>query len=185
MVGLKHVADVVAPQLGQLLGSGFLGEMAADPDRALGRRHHAAEHGEEGGLAAAGGTHEQGELTGSKRQADALERAHLACAGAQDLHDLRGLEHGLGALLSEDRVNGHCVKTMAGSIRMTLMMAAIADVTHMNTVSTNRPMVRVGVITIGSADSAVRSTMTNPIEAASVNPMTALSSACQMITWWI
>src|SRR5215510_169008 len=155
VIGLKDVADVVAPELGELLWPSRLGGMAADPDRALRRRHHASKHGEERGLAAAGRTHEQGELAGREREAHALERAYLARARAQDLHHIRGLEHGLFAVLNGDRVNGHCVKTMAGSMRMTLMMAAMADVTHMNTVRANRPMVRVGVITIGSADSAV------------------------------
>ena len=50
------------------------------------------------------------------------------------------------------------------------MMAAIADATHMTTVSRNSPTVNSGVMTIGSANSAVALTMTKPIRAAMREP---------------
>ena len=57
----------------------------------------------------------------------------------------------------------HRVNTMAGSMRVTFMMAAIAETTHMTTVSRNSATVRPGVMTIGSALAAVMRTTRRPI----------------------
>ena len=56
----------------------------------------------------------------------------------------------------------HRVNTMAGSMRITLTMAAIAETTHITTVSTNRPT-QAGVMTIGSALVAVMCTTSSPM----------------------
>ena len=63
-----------------------------------------------------------------------------------------------------------------------LSTAELADALHMTTVSRNRARLSSGVMTIGNADSADALTMTRPMLAASENPMTALSSAWQMMT---
>ena len=51
-----------------------------------------------------------------------------AGAVAQELHGIDGFDHRLG----------HRVNTIAGSIRVTFMMAAMADTTHISTVSTQQ-----------------------------------------------
>ena len=57
----------------------------------------------------------------------------------------------------------HRVNTMAGSMRITFMMAAIAETTHITTVNANRPTVRPGVMTIGNAPDAVMRTTRSPM----------------------
>ena len=56
----------------------------------------------------------------------------------------------------------HRVNTMAGSMRVTFMIAAIAETTHITTVSTNSATVSPGVMTIGSALAAVMRTTRSP-----------------------
>ena len=87
--------------------------------------------GQQRGLAAAGRPHQQGQLAAAQRQVDALERAHLR--GARCPAPC-ATSTGFDAPTLAHRVN-----TMAGSMRVTLMMAAIAETTHMTTVSRNRP----------------------------------------------
>jgi hypothetical protein len=70
-------------------------------------------------------------------------------------------------------------------MRVTFTMAATAESTHIVTVSANRPAVIAGVITTGSAVSAVARTTMKPTIAAMQNPMAALSSACRMMTLWM
>ena len=65
---------------------------------------------------------------------------------------------------------------------MTCTIAAIAEITHMATVSANSTTVSPGVMTIGKALSAVAWTTIRPMLAARQNPTTALISACQMMT---
>src|SRR5262245_66642789 len=146
--------------------------MTANADAAAGRRQHAAEHGQERGLAAAGRPHQQGQLAADQRQVDALERVHAPGAFAEHLHDVGRLDHGLC----------HRANTMAGSMRVTTRIAETAAIAHMTTVSTNRPSVSMGVITIGSGASVVAFTSASPIEAAIEKPMTALSSAWPRMT---
>jgi len=67
-------------------------------------------------------------------------------------------------------------------MRITCTMAEIDDKTHMTTVSRNKPTLIVGVMSSGNADSAVASTMINPMPAAIENPMMALTSAWRMMT---
>ncbi len=67
---------------------------------------------------------------------------NLARAGAEKFDDVDGLDHRFG----------HCLNTLAGSMRTTCTMAAMADATHITTVSKNRPGSVRGVITIGNAD---------------------------------
>ena len=74
------------------------------------------------------------------------------------------------------------MKTMAGSMRVTTVMAEIAERAHMNRVSANRPTVRPGVMTMGKAVFLVAATRAMPMPAAIEKPMTALSSACHRIT---
>ena len=65
---------------------------------------------------------------------------------------------------------------------MTCRIAAIADTTHMASVSRNNTRVSVGVMTTGNAVSAVAATTIKPMPAARQNPMTALIRAWQMMT---
>ena len=51
---------------------------------------------------------------------------------------------------------------MAGSMRVTFMIAAIAETTHIVTVSTNSETVSPGVMRIGSAPAAVIRTTSSP-----------------------
>ncbi len=127
MIGLEHEADVLAPELGQVLGILARDRIAADANGAFGRRQHAAEDGQQRGLAAAGRPHQQRQLAALERQVDALERA-----------DLRGpVPRSLAMPVASITSVGHRVNTMAGSMRVTFMIAAIAETTHITTVSTN------------------------------------------------
>src|SRR6266446_3802858 len=116
--------------------------------------------------------HQQRQLTALERQAYALESLDLSRSLAEEFHDIDGLD---------DRIV-HRVNTIAGSMRVTCTMAAIADTTHMRTVSRNSPKVSAGVMTIGNAVSAVAATTIKPMPAARQNPTTALISAWQMMT---
>ena len=127
MIGLEHEADVLAPQLGQVLGVLARDRIAADANGSFGRRQHAAENGQQRGLAAARRPHQQRQLAALERQVDALERADLRGPVAEVLGDARCFHHRLA----------HRVNTMAGSMRVTFMIAAIAETTHITTVSTN------------------------------------------------
>ena len=128
MIGLEDEADMLAPQRGELLGPEPGGRMAADADRAAGRRQHAAEHGQERGLAAARRAHQQGELAAGEREIDALERLDAPGALAEHLGDVGGFDHGLR----------HWANTMAGSIRVTTRIAEIAAMVHIATVSSEQ-----------------------------------------------
>ena len=134
MIGLEHEADVFAPEFRQFFGPLAFDGFAAHPHRALGRRQHAAQNGQQCCLAAAGRPHQQRQLAAAKRQADALERAHLRGPGAQHLLDIDRFHHHAA----------HRVNTCAGSIRVTFMIAAIAETTHITTVSRNRPTRKLG-----------------------------------------
>src|SRR4029078_4638268 len=169
---LEHKAHMLAPETRQLLGIEAGGRMLADANRSLGRRQHASEYPPQRGLAAAGWPHQQGEFAAGEREADALERGHPASAAAKVLCDIHRLEHGFG----------HRVNTVAGSMRVTCMIAAIDDPMHITRVSTNSPAINPGVMTIGNAVPSVSRTTASPASAASEKPMTALSSACQRIT---
>jgi hypothetical protein len=175
MEGLEHEAHMLAPQLGEVLGTGARDGMAIDANRSFGRLHHASEDREQRGLAAAGGPHQERQLAARDRKTHALEGLDLAGALAEQLHHIDGLDDGFG----------HRVNTIAGSMRVTCTIAAIAESTHMTTVSANRTSVNPGVITIGKAESAVAATTISPIPAASPNPMTALIRAWQMMTLWM
>src|SRR5436189_100180 len=84
-----------------------------------------------------------------------LARLDLAGAAARAFDDVDSIDQRLR----------HRVNTMAGSIRMTCAMAAMADATHMTMVNTSSPTVNAGVTTIGNADSAVILTTMAPIAA--------------------
>src|SRR3974390_1720523 len=77
----------------------------------------------------------------------------------------------------------HRLNTTAGSIRVTLMIAATAEMAHIATVSMKIPSVRIGVMVTGTAMLAVAHTMIRLNAAAIENPMTALKKAWQMMTW--
>jgi len=62
-------------------------------------------------------------------------------------------------------------------MRVTCTMAAIADTTHMSSVSRNSTAVSAGVMTMGSAVPAVAATTIKPMPTARQKPMTALISA--------
>ena len=109
MVGLEDEPDVLAPELGQVLRSGARGGSAGDPHRSAGRRQHAAEDGEQRGLAAARRPHQKRQFAARDGEAHALERLHPAGADAEEFHDVDRIEYRLG----------HRVKTIAGSIRIT------------------------------------------------------------------
>src|SRR5262249_29272284 len=167
-IRLEYEADPVAPEPGEIFGAGAIGRDAADGDRSVGRRQHAAEDRQQRRLAAAGRPHQQRQFPPVQRQVDRLQRLDLRSPLPQHLAD---------ALCLEDRLI-HRASTMTGSMRTTRMIAAIAETMHMTTVSANRPITSSRVITIGSALRAVRWTTTAPIAAAMQNPITALSSAC-------
>src|SRR5262249_36288100 len=126
-------------------------------------------------LSAAGRSHEKGKFTARERETHALESLHLTWPASKNFHDVDGLHHGFCLR----------VKTIAGSMRITCTMAEIDDKTHMMTVNRNNPTLIIGVMTTGNADSAVASTITNPMPAAMQNPMMALRSAWEMMTLWI
>src|SRR5262249_3414904 len=172
MVGLKHKAHVVAPEPGEVFRGGALGRAAADTDRSAGRCQHAAEDREQGGLAAAGWPHEERKLTAFDREADAFERMHLGRAVAEHLCDIDRLDHWVA----------HRATTMTGSMRVTCMMAAVADAMHINMVSTNRLTVKFDVMMIGKGLDAVIVTMASSITLAMQKPIAALISAWQMMT---
>ena len=146
MIGLEHEADVLAADLGEGFGIGAVDRLPADPHRAAGRRQHTSENGQQRGLAASGRSHQQRELAAGDSQADALEACTRPRAVAQEFDRIDGFDHG----------GGHRVNTIAGSIRVTFMMAAMADTTHIATVRTNSTAVGTGVMTTGSAVSAWR-----------------------------
>src|SRR5271165_3914641 len=163
---------MVAPEPGEVLGPKALRGMFPHANRSARGREDAAQDGKQSGLAATGRPHQKRQFAARKGKAYALEGRHSPCPAAEKFYDIDGFDH-------RPR---HRVNTMAGSMRMTFAMAPTAESTHMTRVSTNSPNVSCGVITIGKAVSAVFLTMKNPMPAAMQNPMTALSTACQMIT---
>src|SRR5439155_23638775 len=126
---------------------------------------HASESRPKRRLAAARRAHQQRQLAAGDREAHPPERLDPRRSAAEHLHDIAGFN---------DRL-GHRVNTIAGSMRITCTIAAIADSTHITMVSVNSTAVRPGVRMIGNAVSAVRWTMIHPMPAAILNPMTALS----------
>jgi hypothetical protein len=66
---------------------------------------------------------------------------------AEEFHHIDSLDDGLG----------HRMNTIAGSMRVTCTIAAIADITHTATVSRNSLRVNPGLMTTGKAVSAVLS----------------------------
>ena len=67
-------------------------------------------------------------------------------------------------------------------MRVTTRMAATAAIAHMAIVSTNRPTLSSGDITMGSAASRVIFTSDRSIDTAMEKPTTALISACARMT---
>ena len=149
IVGLEDETDVPPANLGERLGAEALGFRTGDADVAGGRPENAAENGEKRRLARARRPHEQGQLAGIERDADALERPHHARAVAELLDDIRGFEN---------RFAAHRANTMAGSSLVTLTMAETAEIAHIANVSTKRPMASSGVIRIGSAVCSLKCT---------------------------
>ena len=96
---LENEAHVAAPEAGE----GGLAEgtetVAEDVDFARIGRERAGENGEEGGLAAAGGADEEGELVCEDVDVDAAEGLHGGVAGAEGLRDAAAADglHGGGA----------------------------------------------------------------------------------------
>ena len=107
----------------------------------LGRRQYAAHDREQRRLAGARRSHQQGQFTSLERDVDTFEGAHLPRALAEILDD---------ALCLQDHLF-HRANTMAGSMRVTFMIAARAEIAHMNTVSTSSPTASPGVMMIGNA----------------------------------
>ena len=70
-------------------------------------------------------------------------------------------------------------------MRITFTMAAIADATHMTTVSKEQSRGQFGRHDDRQCRLGGRATTTRPMPAAMQKPMTALSSACQMMTLWM
>ena len=68
-------------------------------------------------------------------------------------------------------------------MRITTRMAEMAAMTHIVTVSANRPSVSPGVMTMGKAASAVIFTSARSMEAAIEKPTTALRSAWPRMTF--
>src|SRR5207237_9976481 len=79
------------------------------------------------GLAAARGPNQKRHFAAPERQAYALESLDLSGSLAEEFHHLDSLDDGLG----------HRMNTIAGSMLVTCTIAAIADITHMATVSRN------------------------------------------------
>ena len=142
VVGLEDEADVTATDIGQFLGVEVVNDLAFDPHAARGWRQNTAEDREQRGLAAAGWSHQQSQLSGPQRQADALERLHAASALPQLLYDVERLE---------DDGMTHRLNTMAGSIFVTFMIADMAEMAHMKSVSKKSETASPGVMMIGSA----------------------------------
>src|SRR6266702_2505633 len=172
MIGLKDKADMVTPQLRQLFRRQPRGGAAADTDRSHGWRQHAAKHGQQRCLAAAGRSHQHYQLSTAERQAHSPQRLHPSGALAEKFDDVARFHHWIA----------HRVNTTAGSVRMMWTIAAIAENTHIATVSKNRPAIRPGGISTGRAESAVALTMTMPIAAAMPKPTAALKNAWIMMT---
>src|SRR5215471_15571703 len=169
---LKNEPDVLPANAGEPLRACALRRMPADEHAALGRGQHAAENRQQRGLAAARRAHKDGQFAAGNRQVDVFEGAHLPSAGAEHLAHIARF----------DCRDNHRDMTMTGSIRTTRMIAVIAEPTHITIVSAKSPPTKAGVITMGSALLAVTCTTTYPIAVASAKPITAFSSACQMIT---
>src|SRR5262249_748209 len=153
MKGLEDEADMLAPQFGELFRSEIRRRLPADPNDTLVWRQDAAEHRQQRGLAAAGRTHQQRQLTAMHSEVNAAERLHLRGTLAQKLDDAARLH---------DRV-AHRLNTIAGSTRVTLRIEASAEMTHMTTVSTNTMTVNAGVISTGSAEAEVTLTTNCPM----------------------
>src|SRR5262245_59072430 len=99
------------------------------------------------------------------RNVHALERDHPSGPLPEFLDDAARLDH---------RVCRHRASTMAGSSRVTLMIADTAESAHMASVSANRPASSAGVTTIGSAVSAVATTTRRAQPVAIAYPIAAL-----------
>jgi hypothetical protein len=128
---------------------------------------HAAKNRQEGGLAAAGWSHQHSKFAAIDGQIDVLQRLHPCWPAAKTLADVRSL----------DDVLAHRANTIAGSTRTTRKIAAIAETMHMTTVRPNSSIIKFEEITTCSGPFAVKWTTANPISAAMANPIMALSSA--------
>src|SRR5690606_5276704 len=106
------------------------------------------------GLATARRSHQERQLAGPERQADALERPHAAGAFAQLFDDIDSLE---------DDGLAHLLNTMAGSIFVTFMIADTAEIAHMKSVSRKSETARPGVMMIGSAVCVLSTTTVSAI----------------------
>src|SRR6266699_1680547 len=145
MVGLKDEPHMLAPELGQFLGTGTFRGAAAHANGSARGRHHASEDRQQRGLAAARRPNQQRQFAALERQTYALARSDLSRPLASQLDDIDGLDDGFG----------HRVNTITGSMRVTCRIAAIADTTHMANVSRNSTRVSAGVMMTGNAVSAV------------------------------
>ena len=142
MIRLEHEADMLAPQLGQFLrpraGGRMLPRTRTVPAVGVSMQPRMDSSVV---LPLPEGPISSVSSPPLERQADALERATLAAPAAEVFLTIHGLQQRLA----------HRVNTMAGSMRVTFMIAAIAETTHITTVSRNSPAIRPGVMTIGSA----------------------------------
>jgi hypothetical protein len=84
---LEDEADVVPPQVGQLLRVQVRQVAPVDHDPAGGHRLDAAEHVEQGRLAGPGGSQHDHQLAGTQAEGDVSQRVDRGLAGAVDLAD--------------------------------------------------------------------------------------------------
>src|SRR5262249_33971827 len=158
-VGLEDEANVLPTQLGERFGRQAFGWVAGNRKTPFAGGENAAQDRQQRGFAAARRAHQQGELTGAQRQADAFEGADLAGTAAELLGDVLRLQHDVGWLLEAriathfgrkaGRVGYHRLNTIAGSMRITLPIADSAEMAHMPMVNASSSAARPGVIMIG------------------------------------
>src|SRR5262249_11683078 len=140
MIGLENKPDMPASERRQLLGSGAVGRAPEYAHGALRRRQNASQYRQQRGLAAAGGPHQQGQLSTAERKGNATQALDPPGSLAEDPDDVDRLDHR----------RAHRVKTMAGSRRVTTTIAEIAENAHIAKVSAKSPASSPGFMTIGS-----------------------------------
>src|SRR5262249_40600328 len=158
VVRLEHITHMIPPKPRQVLCARISGRLTAHPDSAARWGQHAAQNRQQRGLAAPRRPHQQGKFAAFERETHPFECLYLTGAMAERLGDVDGFYHRSVVI--------HRVKTVAGSIRITCTIAAMAEIMHMPTVSANKAANTVGVRMMGSAESAVSRTTRAPIAAA-------------------
>ena len=128
-------------QIGKRFGIEPAGRITRNRQCAFGRRQNTTKYGQQSRLTRSRRAHQQRQFTCAQIEGNAFQGAHRPGAMTKVLDDVAGNENGRMC---------HRANTMAGSMRVTLLIAAIAETAHMNSVRPNSSTAKPPVIMIGN-----------------------------------